>query len=247
MSSPNNPAPAAPGVFPATAWTLVERAVGGADDVRRAALNELFDRYWQPTYAYLRRSGRAPADAEDLTQGFFAHLLEKDLLGRVRPREVRFRGFLRGVLEHFLANEARTAAAWKRGGGKRLNVDAVEAWLAADPAGPVEATFDAAWAVGRLDAAVARLRAELRAAGREWVADALVRRSGLGDDPNPVAVASLGQQFGVSDNQLSVALHRARARLRELILEDIRDTVRSAEEAEDELNDLFAALRRGRP
>jgi DNA-directed RNA polymerase specialized sigma24 family protein len=229
----------APGLFPATAWTLVQRAVDGVEAEQRAALNDLFGQYWQPIYVYLRRSGRASADAEDLTQGYFTHLLEKKLLDRVRQREVKFRAFLRGTLEHYLANEARTANAGKRFGGRHLDVAAIEEWLLVSPAEPAGAAFDAAWAVGRLEAAVTRLRMELRANGREWVADALVRRAGAGVP----AVSELSRKFGVTENQLTVALHRARGRLRELILEDIRESVSTAAEAEDELNHLFAALR----
>ena len=86
----------------------MQKAISG-DDRNQAVLNELFERYWRPIYIYLRRSGRGLPEAEDLTQAFFVHLLEKDLLERVRLRQSRFRAYLRSVLENFLANEARTA------------------------------------------------------------------------------------------------------------------------------------------
>lgn len=233
-------APAAPGLFPATAWTLVQRAAAGAED---GALNELLERYWRPIYIYLRRSGRPVAEAEDLTQAFFVHLLEKQLLGRVRPRQVRFRAYLRSVLEHFLANEARKAGALKRRGAVSFDVAAAESWLQASPDESADSAFDGAWAVQRLEAAFARLRQELAGAGRAWVADALTARVGLGGAAAPAAVRDLSRQYGVSENQLSVALHRARQRLRDLILEEVRDSVGSDAEAAEELNDLFAALR----
>jgi RNA polymerase sigma factor (sigma-70 family) len=250
MAEPVSPAnashaPPAPGLFPATAWTLVQRAVAGADG-EQDALNELLQRYWRPIYIYLRRSGRAVAEAEDLTQGFFVHLLEKHLLERVRARQVRFRAYLRSVLEHYLANEARMAGARKRRGASAFDIAAAESWLLACPQESASSAFDGIWAVERLDTAFGRLRRELRNAGREWVADALVQRIGLGSTAEPTSVRDLSQRHGVSENQLSVALHRAKERLRQLILEEIRDSVGSAEEADDELNEMFTALRKTR-
>ena len=232
----------APGLFPATAWTLVQRTVEGADAAQQAALNELLDCYWRPIYVYLRRSGRPVEEAEDLTQAFFMHLLEKHLLERVRLRQVRFRAYLRGVLEHFLANQARVAGAQKRRSGRRLDIEAVEGWLQAHPAESPGAAFDGAWALERLETAVRRLRQELAGAGRTWVSEALLRRAGFGT--GDTAVRDLSREFGVSENQMSVALHRARGRLRELILEEVRDSVGSAEEAAAELSEMFAVLRR---
>ncbi len=123
--------------FPPTEWTLVRQAALENANVPDGALNELATRYWQPIYIYLRRSGRNSADAEDLTQAFFIHLLEKDLLSRVRLREVRFRAYLRSVLENFLANAARTASAKKRSAGPTFNLDDAEQRLAQlGPASP---------------------------------------------------------------------------------------------------------------
>jgi RNA polymerase sigma-70 factor (ECF subfamily) len=238
-SPPTNANVPAPGLFPATAWTLVQKAVSGEE---LSARNELLTRYWQPIYVYLRRGGRSPTEAEDLTQAFFVHLLEKNLLERVRLRQVRFRAYLRSVLEHFLANEARLARS-QRPKGATFDIAGAESWLAGSTQEPPGTAFDRVWAVERLQAAVARLRAELTHAGRAWVADALISRVGLGTAADATSVKELALQHGVSENQLSVAMHRARERLRELILEEIRDSVSSQEEADDELNALFAALR----
>lgn len=228
--------------FPQTAWTLVERAGVPEGEVRDAALNELAARYWQPIYVYLRRTGRSPIDSEDLTQAFFIHLLEKDLLGRVRPREVRFRAFLKSVLENFLANAARTAGAKKRFAGFTLDITEAEHRLAAcDDASP-DAAFDGVWALERLESAVASLRAELAQAGRGWVADALLERFGLDPAAETASVAQLGRRHGVTENQLSVALHRARKRLRQLLVAELARTTTSETEAADELAAMFAAL-----
>jgi RNA polymerase sigma-70 factor (ECF subfamily) len=242
-----NGIPATPGLFPATAWTLVQRALDAADGAQPTALNELCARYWRPIYIYLRRGGRPIAEAEDLSQAFFVHLLEKQLLERVRVRQVRFRAYLRSVLEHFLANEARTARAQKRQGAIAFDVAGAESWLAACPQESPETAFDSMWAIERLEAALARLRQELRHAGREWVAETLMQRAGFGPAAGATSVRDLAKQHGVNENQLSVALHRARERLRALILDEIRDSVSSPEEAAQELRDMFAVLQQRRP
>ncbi len=241
LPNPAHSPPASGSLFPDTAWTLVQRAVA---DGEKDALNQLFERYWQPIYIYLRRSGRPVAEAEDLTQAYFAHLLEKQLLKRVRPRQVRFRAYLRSVLEHFLANEARKAGAQKRRCLVTLDVTAAESWLqAGSPTESPATAFDSAWAMERLESALGRLRRELVGAGREWVADALMQRVGLGGTTVPLGAQELSRRYGVTANQLSVALYRARQRLRDLILEEIRDSVGSDEEAVEELGDLFRVLR----
>ncbi len=226
------------GAFPPTAWTLVQQAAAPDGELRDPALNELAERYWRPIYAYLRYSGRSPVDAEDLTQSFFIHLLEKDLLARVRLRQVRFRGFLRSVLENFLANAARTNGAKKRQPSFAFDIHEVEHRLAACGESTPEAAFDNLWAVERLESAVATLRSELRQAGREWVVDALLDRVGF----EAASVGELSRRHGVTENQLSVALHRARQRLRELLQGEAARTTTSAEEAADELAAMFTAL-----
>jgi RNA polymerase sigma factor (sigma-70 family) len=239
MSSPREPESG--GAFPQTAWTLVEQAVVAEDVIRDRALNELAAQYWQPIYIYLRRTGRTMADAEDLTQAFFVHLLEKKLLDRVRLREVRFRGFLRSVLEHFLANTARTASAKKRFARFSFDVHEAEQWLAACGQATPDAAFDSVWAMERLEAAFAGLRSELKTSGREWVADALLERIGMAS-PEPVSVRELAARHGVSDNQLSVAMHRARERLKALLIADLCSDRATPEEAAEELAAMFAAL-----
>ncbi|MCE9560928.1 MAG: sigma-70 family RNA polymerase sigma factor [Planctomycetes bacterium] len=218
--------------FPVTAWSLVERAIADPQD---AALNDLVGRYWRPIYVYLRRTNRHIPEAEDLTQGFFVHVIEKQLLERVRPREVRFRAYLRGLLEHYLANEARIARAAKRGRGFTFDIAGPEQWLEANVAESPDQAFDGVWAVERLDVALGRLRQELRQSGREWVADALLARSA--DDA--VSVGDLAKKHGVTENVMSVALHRARKRLRELLLAVVTEAVGSREEAMAELTAML--------
>jgi RNA polymerase sigma factor (sigma-70 family) len=233
-----------PSVFPQTAWTLVQQAVQAEDQVRDRALNELARHYWQPIYIYLRRSGRLPADAEDLTQAFFMHLLEKNLLDRVRLRQVRFRAFMRSVLENFLANASRTAHAQKRCTGLTFDLTEAEHWLAACGQVTPAAAFDNIWAIERLEAAFNQLRSELDSAGRAWVADALLARFGIRDPSTSASVADLCARYAVNENQLSVAMHRARKRLRTLLLDDLASTAATPEEAAEELAALFQSLAR---
>jgi len=241
LSNPGSPAPAAPGIFPPTSWTLVERALASGEEAR-GAFDELLGRYWRPIFLYLRRNGRQVAEAEDQTQSFFAHLIEKRLLERVRTRQVRLRAFLRGVLEHWLANDARTAAAKKRASGVMLDIASAEAWLATCADEPPGAAFDRMWALDRLEAAWGRLSAECRQAGRGWAADALAGQVGLGSSGEPAAIRELCVRHGVDENRMSVALHRARKRLRELILDEIRRTSETAEEAEAEFRELLGLM-----
>lgn len=246
------PTGAGEGAFPPTAWTLLgQAAAGGAGRAR--ALDDLARRYWTPVYVYLRRTGRRAEDARDQAQSFFLHLLEGDLLARPDPALGRFRCWLRAVLEHFLANEARRAGAAKRGGGRAaLALDAdVEAGESAVRAGreltPEEA-FQRAWACGVLDRALARLEHELRAAGRAHVVAALRARLGAtagggggGGDAGGDAAAEAPAGAAPVD---AVALHRARKRLKQLILDEVGDSVRDPDDLKSEVAELFRALGR---
>lgn len=230
------------GAFPNTAWTLVEQALVAPEEIREFALNRLAGSYWQPIYIFLRRTGRSMADAEDLTQAFFVHLLEKKLLDRVRLREVRFRGFLRSVLDHFLANASRTASAKKRFARFEFDITEAEQWLAVCGQATPEAAFDSKWAIERLEAAFVTLRSELRNSGREWIADALLERIGMTESPTPVSVRELSTRHGVTENQLSVAMHRARDRLKKILMAELCSPDATPEQAAEELAELFAAL-----
>ncbi len=218
--------------FPPTAWTALGRIAAGGDEAREA-LESLGRTYWMPVYVYLRRKGRPEADAADLTQSFFIHLLEKDLLTRPDASKGRFRGWLKAVLEHFLANQARIDSARKRGGGRKavsLDVeDGERAVLAGSTLGPEEA-FDRVWALAVLDRALGRLDREYAAAGKPEVLAVMRARFGL--------AGGSGEMPRVDD----VTMFRARRRLRALILDEVRDGVSVEEEAEAEVAELFRAL-----
>ena len=218
--------------FPDTRWTLV-RAARSAD-IRRRALDELLTLYWPPAYAYARRRGLDPEDAEEVVQELFASLLGPDVLARADPSRGRLRSWLIGGLEHVIAHRREARTAKKRGGGAvavSLDTETMEAWLASDAASPEEA-FTRAWADGVLRRALARLEAETEPARYALLA----RIFGAGDVP---AYRDLAAEAGMSVPQLKSFVFRSRGRLRTLALEEIRETVATPEEAERELAELL--------
>ena len=164
--------------FLTTQWGLVAAASAEGATEARAALEELYRLYSYPVYAFIRRRGYGRQDAQDFTQDFFVHLLEKGTLGRADPRRGRFRNFLLGALEHFLAHAAERAGAGKRGGGCQwvfLDADTAEDryQLAAPEGLTAEKLFDARWAAALVEATFARLRGELEAEGKGHLFESL--------------------------------------------------------------------------
>ena len=158
--------------FPTTAWSVISRARSGAHSEAREALASLCAVYWLPLYSYVRRIGHDSDDALDLTQGYFALLIEKDYLGDVRMREGRFRAFLLTSLKHFLSKERERSRTLKRGGGRTpLSIDAAlaEARHRCEPLDTLdpEALFERRWALTVLERSMTRLRQELEETGRQ--------------------------------------------------------------------------------
>jgi len=237
------PVPA--GCFVTTHWSVVVTA-GRSDTTRaRAALEQLCRNYWQPLYVYVRGTGRSREEAEDLTQEFFARLLASNTVARADPARGRFRSFLLASLKHFLANEWEKARAQKRGGGAQvipLESDTAET-RCAQPAAPGDSpdrAFDRQWAVALLDVVLGRLRREYCDAGREDLFLAL--KETLSGGRAEIAYCELGGRLGMSEGAVKVAAHRLRGRYRELLREEIANTVAGPEEVEKELRELFAAL-----
>jgi RNA polymerase sigma-70 factor (ECF subfamily) len=219
--------------FPETAWSTVLRA---KDD--GAALGRLVERTWKPVYFYLRRKGRDVETAKDLAQGFFAHLLEGRVLDPVERGRGRFRGFLLAALEHFLANEYRRAAAEKRGGGRApLRLDFAEAESQYAPAGDEtpETLYDRTWAADALRRALDALRAEL---GDRFEA---LRAHLSAETPRP-SYRETAARLGIGEYDVANLLHKARARLGELIVETVRDTVDG--DPGEEVSELLRILSR---
>ena len=229
--------------FATTHWSLVLHARGDSSGAP-TALAQLCESYWYPLYAFVRRQGHGPHDAQDLTQEFFARLLEKGWLNAVERERGRFRSFLLAAMKHFLANEWDRVHAQKRGGMTtlfRLDDDSAEARYRHEPANPnatAEQLYDRRWALTLLDQVLAGLREEMTAAGKLPHFDAL-KFCLTGEK---CAYVTVGATLGMSEGAVKVAVHRLRERYRDLIRATIAETVSTPEEVEDELRHLLAAL-----
>lgn len=203
--------------------------------------------YWFPLYGYIRRRGHNPADAEDLTQAFFTRLLEKDWLVVADQNRGRFRTFLLASLNHFLANEWDKTQAQKRGGGEQfVSLDATsgEARLQCEPIDhrSPDREFDRRWALALLELVLNRLKAEYATQNKSKLFDSL--KATLGMERHGLPYAELGKTLAVSEGAVRVSAYRLRQRYRELLREEIAQTVDGAAAVEDELRHLFEALGR---
>jgi RNA polymerase sigma-70 factor (ECF subfamily) len=234
--------------FATTRWSIVLAAQDGrnahhGESAVRTALGELCQRYWYPLYAFVRRQGHAPHDAQDLTQEFFARLIEKQWLASVVPDRGRFRSWLLASMRHFLANEWNRLGAQKRGGGAlvlSLDETNAEGRYLHEPPDPLDAAqlFERRWALTLLDEVLARLRTEMEAAGKSAHFEAL--KPALTGEP--IAHTEAAARLGMSEGSVRVTVHRLRERYRELLRAAVADTVDSPAEIEAELQHLFAAL-----
>ena len=209
------------------------------------ALETLCGNYWYPLYAYVRRQGHSAHDAQDLTQAFFARLLEKNYLGDVQREKGRFRSFLLASLKHFLANEWDREQALKRGGGKRLialDEDSAESRYKLEPKDEVSADkiYERRWALTLLDQVLAKLRGEFEKDGKLDQFETLKQYLSAGR--TSVSYAQAGDKLGMNEGAIKVAVHRLRKRYRELLRAEIAQTVATASEVEAEIRYLFAAL-----
>jgi RNA polymerase sigma factor (sigma-70 family) len=231
--------------FETTRWSLVLTAGGNTSTESRAALATLCEIYWYPLYAYLRRCGYAEEEAQDLTQAFFARLLEKHSIQSARQERGRFRSFLLAAMKHFLLNEAQHRRALKRGGGQTLqSLDAETAegkYLRqlADTRTP-EAIFDRTWACALLDRVLARLRREWADAGKHHEFDRLTPR--LTGDSRQTGYRDLGCELGLSEGAVKVAVHRLRRRYQQLLREEVAETVVAPDAIDEEIRYLFRAV-----
>jgi RNA polymerase sigma-70 factor (ECF subfamily) len=235
--------PPSPGGFATTRWSLVVAAQHKADPQAHDALADLCRLYWYPLYAFIRRRGHDASDAEDLTQAFFARLLEKDALAAVTPTRGRFRSFLLSSCQHFLANERQRANALKRGGGRVVLLDLTDAEVRyrREPAHQEtpERLFERRWALALLARVLERLREEYEAGGKARLFDA-IRGQLTGDGTVPYS--ALGEDLGMSEGAVKTAVHRLRKRYGELLREEIGETVVAEAEIDEEIQALFQAL-----
>ncbi len=227
--------------FPETRWTRIVAARERPAD-RRALLGELCATRWRPLYLHLRKEGLPRDRAQDVVQGFLVHLLERDFLARLDPGRGRLRAYLKTALSHYLINLHDQESAAKRGGGARAvsfdEVEAFESFVAAAPDDPA-AAFDREWALATFEGALGDLEAELASGARRGPV-AVVRQLFRFAEAPPYE--TLAAEHGMTVPQLKSFVHRARRRLRELLLARVADTVQTPDEAEAELGELMKAL-----
>ena len=245
MSSTDSGSAAPAASFEATRWSIVIAAGGRAADSQRAhrALEHLCTSYWYPLYAFVRRQGHSPHDAQDLTQEFFARLLTRNFLGDADPAKGRFRSFLLGALKHFLSDEWDRARAQKRGGGQQpisLDAESAETRYQLEPAdeSSAEKIYERRWALALLDEVLKRLRDEFTRDGKEHVFEEI--KSAL--TGGKVPYAEIATRLGVKEGAVRTAIHRLRTRYRDLVRAEIAETVASPADVDAEMQHLFAAL-----
>jgi RNA polymerase sigma factor (sigma-70 family) len=231
--------------FTTTHWSVVLTAQGESPAAKEA-LQKLCHTYWRPLYSFIRRQGARPEEAEDLTQGFFALLLERRDFDAVRKEKGRLSSYLLTSVRHFLASEQRRAMAVKRGKGQRLmpleELSAIER-IEMEPADPLSADrlYERRWAVTLMEQVLSRLKDEYGAAGNGALFDSLKQL--LPDEPGAPSRAEIAAQLGMTENAVRQAFHRFRQRYRVLLRDEVAHTVAIASDIEDELRHLIAVLR----
>jgi len=231
--------------FATTHWSVVLQAGEQASPKADAALARLCQIYWYPLYVFVRRQGQNSEDAQDLVQGFFARVLEKNYLKDADPAKGKFRSFLLIALKRFMAKEWDRANRLKRGRGHQvisLDGENTEFRYRAEPADALtpEKAFERQWALTLLDQVLGRLEAESAAAGKTELFNEL--KTLLSGEKGGSSYAEIGAKCGMSEGAIKVTVHRLRQRYRELLRLEIADTVGSPEEIDEEMLHLFAAL-----
>lgn len=231
--------------FAATRWSMVLAAGHRSSPDSRRALESLCQLYWYPLYTYVRRRVPDAHEAQDLTQSFFASLLERNALEAADRERGRFRSFVLTAFKHFLADEWDKAKAQKRGGGRHaisLNLESGESRYALEPADGLtpERLYEKQWALTFLDHVLNRLREEFVAKGKGKQFQAL-KPFLVGEmEPNSYEIAA--RVLGISESAAKVAAHRARRRYREILRAEIAETVAGPQELDDEIRHLRGAL-----
>lgn len=230
--------------FATTHWSIVLAAKQGDLAQASAALERLCRTYWRPLYAYIRREGYDAEAAQDLTQGFFSDLLEKDHLSHLHDQRGKFRSFLLTFLKHFLSDERDKAAAQKRGGGKTIlslddtSVEEGCVKLACELS--PDQIFERRWAETVLEQAVTRLGQEYVATGKGALFECL--KDIPAGEHGPVTYAELGAELGMTETAIKSAMHRLRQRHRAILREEIAHTVSTPAEVDAEIQYLLSIL-----
>jgi RNA polymerase sigma factor (sigma-70 family) len=230
--------------FTTTHWSVVLEAQGESPAAQEA-LEKLCRIYWRPIFAFLRRQGVRPDEAEDITQGFFAQLLERRSLDAVRKERGRLRSYLLGALKYFVTDEQRRAMAIKRGKGQRLiSLDELRAErrIEIEPADPMtaEMIYERRWALTVLERVLSRLKDEYHSAGNAALFDSL--KELLPDEPGSPSQAEIAVRLGLTENAVRQAFYRFRQRYQALLRDEIANTVATPGDIADELRHLIAVL-----
>ena len=231
--------------FTTTQWSLVLAAQDGAGTRARRALTDLCDAYWFPLYAYVRSRGNDPDQARDLTQGYFAHLLEKEILKGVEPSAGRFRAYLLASMKHFLSHEYRKERTLKRGGGTdTISLDARRAedrW-AQEPSDRLdpEQVFERRWALTILERALDRLGSERADMDQDQQFELLSPHL-TGQHPR-IPFREVASSLEMTETAVRGAMYRLRQRYGQLIREEIAETVADREDVDDEVRHLLAVV-----
>jgi RNA polymerase sigma factor (sigma-70 family) len=244
-SSHTSPHSTAPGdIFATTHWTVVLAAGRRSSPQAERALEELCRDYWLPLYAYVRRRGHSKPDAEDLTQAFFARLLEPHFLEKLDRQKGKFRAFLLASLKHFLANEWDKSQRQKRGGGAAhfsLDWESAEFQIAATNALSPDQAFDREWALALLAKVIERLQAEAAADGRAPQFAELKMFLTAGKDE--LSYASAAKNLNLDETAVRVAVHRLRKRYRQWLRDEIAQTLADPADLDEEMRALFGAFK----
>jgi RNA polymerase sigma-70 factor (ECF subfamily) len=243
-----------PDRFATTRWSVVLACAnsGGEEHKAHEALNQLCESYWRPVFAFICRHGHSSAEAQDLAQDFFVMVLEGNLLKLADPHRGRFRALLLKSLQNFLREAAVRSRAHKRGGN--VHFISWDDWMAAAPSRfsispvalqswPPERLFDLRWAATVTEHALRRLREECEAKGRLRVFDAL--SSCLGAERMDISYANIAATLGIEETVVKKLLHRLRQRYRDLLRDEVAETVSDPAEIDDEIRYLCAALAAG--
>ncbi len=231
--------------FATTRWSVVLTAGHGSSRDSRQALESLCKTYWYPLYAYVRRRVKDVNEAQDLTQAFFAELLEKNYVDSATPDRGRFRAFLLTAFKHFLSKQWSRAKAQKRGGGRApipLDFESADARCRIEPCAGLtaEQLYDRQWAVTLLDQIMERLESEFVRAGKAKLFEQL--RGFIIGESSGTTYATVATRLQTTEAATKMAAHRMRHRYRELLREEIAQTVGGPGEVDDEIRKLFDAL-----
>jgi RNA polymerase sigma-70 factor (ECF subfamily) len=233
--------------FHTTRWTLVMACAHEQSQTGQAALAALCQTYWYPLYAFARRRGHSPVDAQDLTQGFFLHLLENRALSQVDPLKGKFRSFLLACFQNYLSVEAQRAHRLKRGGQCQfvsLDLETAENRFQLEPADflTAEKIFEARWALALLEDAMAVLRREYAARGKESVFDILRVFVGIGENTPEPSYEEAAKALDIGIGTVKTLIHRFRRHYLAVVREEVARTVSDPSEIEEEIRALCDAL-----